>query len=121
VAQAASEWGLPIVLLAALGLAAGALGPSGAGPKEMRGLALTGLPFLLAAALTPLEVRYLYAVSPAVALLAADGLLRAAQPGPRSALWRASAGVALTGQAVLFLTGAGRAIFDRYRELTPFP
>jgi hypothetical protein len=117
IGQAASEWGLPLVALAVLGLAS--RGPawyaSANGPRGMAVLGLAGLPFLVAAAASPLEVRYLYAVAPAMALLAADGLLAAFAPGRAKPLRGALGLAALLAQGALFLAGVGWALFDRYR------
>ncbi|HEY5907645.1 MAG TPA: hypothetical protein VIZ31_06340, partial [Vicinamibacteria bacterium] len=115
--HAASEWGWPLLGLAACGWASRGVsfhwGPNG--PRALAVLGLAGLPFLAAAAASPLAVRYLYAVAPAVALLAADGLLAAMAPGPGALLRRALGLAALLAQTVLFLAGVAWTLFERYR------
>jgi hypothetical protein len=109
--QAVVEWGLPLVLLAALGLWASRGKGADRVARGLVGLALAGAPFLVAAAGSALELRYLYAVAPAVAVLAADGLL-ALGPRPRG---RVLGGLALLAQAALAVSGLARAVFERYR------
>ncbi len=115
--DATREWGWPVLLLAVLGLLtrrARWRGERG----EIAALGLAGVPFVLAAAVSPLEVRYLYAVAPAVAVLAAFGLgaIREAGPsGPVRRLGRLAMGLLTLAQAWLLLQGVARALFERYR------
>ena len=104
--QARLEWGWPVVILAAF-----ALWARRGADRGTAALALAGAPFLLAAVVSPLEVRYLYAVAPAVALLAADGIV-ALGVGLRG---RALAGLAVALQAWLGVAGLVRAVLERYR------
>jgi hypothetical protein len=67
------EWGGPALVAAALGAAAARSGASAA-PWPFRACWLAGAGLALLATLSPLEVRYLYALTPAAALLAAEGL-----------------------------------------------
>jgi hypothetical protein len=111
VRQAGAEWGLPILPLAALGLWSMGLGTASRGERCLRAMALAGVPFLLAAAGSALEVRYLYALTPAVAVLAADGLIVAG----RRPFLRAAAVVVASTQAGLAFVGVARAVYERYR------
>ena len=104
--QAWLEWGWPVVLLAAFGLWA-----RRGLPRGTAALALAGAPFLLAAIISPLEVRYLYAVGPAVALLAADGVVALGA----NLRGRALAALALAPQVWLAVAGLVRAVLERYR------
>jgi hypothetical protein len=102
------EWGLPVVLLAGVALVRRA--PL---PAPLWALVLAGLPFFAAALVTPLAVRYLYAMAPAVAALAASALVSPeAPPGPVRWLARL-AGVA---QVLWALQEVARGILERYRS-----
>ena len=68
------EWGEPAVIAVLLGAATMRL-RRGSLPRPFFALWASGGVLALVAILSPLEVRYLYALAPAVALLAADGLL----------------------------------------------
>ena len=78
----------------------------------LRALLLAGALLLLPAVASPLEVRYLYALTPAVAWLAADG---AAWLARRGGAGTAVAGLLLIAQAVLAAQNAAQALFFRYR------
>ena len=106
VGQAWLEWGGPVVLLAAFGLWA-----KRELDRSTAALALAAAPFLLAAVVSPLEVRYLYAVTAAVALLAADGFVELIT----SLRGRLLAALAVALQAGLACAGIARAILERYR------
>ena len=103
--QARLEWGWPVVILAGFGLWARP------GDRGTAALALAGAPFLLAAVVSPLEVRYLYAVAPVVALLAADGIVALAG----RLRGRLLAGLAVALQSWLAVAGLVRAVLERYR------
>ena len=80
-------------------------------PPVLWALWASGAVLAVVAIASPLEVRYLYALAPAVALLAADGLggLRE-QPGGR--LWIA---ILVLGQAWLAARGVQQAVMFAYR------
>ena len=59
-------------------LALASLGSGAGGGRPFRALWLAGLGALALALVSPLEVRYLYALTPALAVAAADGVLRLA-------------------------------------------
>ena len=72
--EARTEWGWPAMLLALASLGSGA-----GGVRSFRALWLAGLGAFALALVSPLEVRYLYALTPALAMAAADGVLRLAR------------------------------------------
>jgi len=101
------EWGWPVVIAAILGAATTRLRAISL-PRAFLALWASGGLLALIATLSPLEVRYLYALGPAVALLAADGLswLRGQRGGLlfASVLFMSQVGLAARGlvQAVVF-------------------
>ncbi|HEY6547341.1 MAG TPA: hypothetical protein VI589_05525, partial [Vicinamibacteria bacterium] len=114
---AVREWGWPVLILAVLGFLTRNRG-WWRERKETAALGLAGLPFLLAAVVSPLEVRYLYAVGPAVAVLAAEGLGVLGGVPPSGALGlagRLGAGLLVLAQAGLLGQGIWGALFERYR------
>jgi hypothetical protein len=103
------RWGLPMVLLAAAGLARGA-------EREPRPLlaaaGISALALAVVACVSPLEVRFVYAVAFAVAIVAADGLRRLSGAG------RVAQAVALgllTWQVTLAVSGLREILLERYR------
>jgi len=107
--NAVRQWGWPVVFLAALGLPR----PSRSQPDRL----LTavwgmGATLLIAAAVSPLEVRYLYAMGFAVTLAASDGAFRLFERGRTAS---AAAAVLLAWQAVLAFQGIREIVVSRYR------
>jgi hypothetical protein len=107
----AREWGIPALLLALVGLRARPFARGERAVRSLAALALAGVPFLLAAAGSALEVRYLYAVAPVVALLSAEGVMA----GARQPMLGILAAVGVVVQAAIALTGIARATYERYR------
>jgi hypothetical protein len=103
------EWGGPAIV-------AVVLGGLGAGRPEwrrgLRALWMAGGGLLLLAVLSPLEVRYLYALTPAVALAAAEGQARLHRRGGAAAL---AALLVLLAQAAVAVPNLADAIVLRYR------
>ncbi|HVQ29189.1 MAG TPA: hypothetical protein VMV21_06410 [Vicinamibacteria bacterium] len=104
------EWGWPAVVAALMG-AATMRRRAVCLPPVLWALWASGAVLAVVAIASPLEVRYLYALAPAVALLAADGLgwLRE-QPGGR--VWTA---ILVLGQAWLAARGIQQAVMFAYR------
>jgi len=103
-------WGIPAVILGIVGLSSWR--SLGALRREFTALALTGLALAAAAVFTPLEVRYVEALSFALAILAAFGL--------EALLARGTVGKALCfgllfWQAVLAALGIVEGVVRRYR------
>ena len=109
VAGPVQQWGIPVVILAILGR-----------PRPRRGLIerslaaywAAGAALVLAAVLTPLDVRYLYALTVPAAVAAAWGL---AVLSARGAAGRLAGAVLLGGQCALAARGILDAILYRYR------
>jgi hypothetical protein len=80
--------------------------------RDVRGYALGAAALLLPALASPLEVRYLLALGPAVAILAADGARRLAVRRPGGALVST---VLVCGQLVLAARNLLEAVLERYR------
>jgi hypothetical protein len=107
--DALGRWGWPVVALAALGLPR----PSRGEPDRLLTAVFTmGAALALAAALSPIEVRYLYAMGFAVSLAAAAGARSVWQRG-----WPARLAVIglLAWQVVLALRGMREILLSRYR------
>jgi hypothetical protein len=109
VERAIEAWGLPAIALAVLGRPR--LRGSGR-EREFAALWLTGGVLLIVAMASPLEVRYLYALTLAVAVAAAGGLLRLWE---RGTLGRLAALGLLAAQATLASRGVLEALLVRYR------
>jgi len=111
VAAVAGQWGLPVLVLAAVGRPR---------PRESRttldrDLAAywaAGAVLAVPAILTPLDVRYLYALSVPLAAAAGAGLVRLRERGHAGAL---TAWLLLAAQAAWGLRGLTEAIAFRYR------
>lgn len=103
------EWGVPVLLLAA---AAPWRGASGEVERDMRVYGLCCLALALPALLSPLAVRYVLALCPALALLAADGALRLGATGRAG---RLAAALLILAQAALAADNVAEAILQRYR------
>jgi hypothetical protein len=107
--EALARWAIPATLLAAAGL----LRPS---PDELRPLLKTAgvaaAVLAVVGSVSPVEVRYVYAVAFAVAILAADGATKSFALGVPGRL--AAAGL-LAWQIVLALTGIQEILLSRYR------
>jgi hypothetical protein len=106
---AGRQWGWPAILLALVGR------PGLNGDAVDRGLrcfSLAGLVLALVAAVSPLEVRYLHALTLPLAVAAAAGLDRLLRVG-----WggRLAAFGLLAWQAALALSGVLEGLLDRYR------
>jgi hypothetical protein len=104
------QWGLPAMLLAWLGRPRGTA--SGL-DRDLLAFWAAGAVLVVPALLTPLDVRYLYALTCPVAVAAGAGLAGLAAEGGG---WRRWAGAALlVAQAVLAGLGILEAVLYRYR------
>jgi hypothetical protein len=106
---AIGQWGLPAILLAWLGR------PGHSGPgldRDLRAFWAAGALLLLPALLTPLDVRYLYALTCPLAVAAGAGLSGLLAAGG----WRHWTGLLLLlSQAALAALGILEALLHRYR------
>ena len=110
VLTAVGQWGLPAIVLAWLGRPR----PS-SGDRYSRDLAaywLAGLVLAVPAIVSPLEVRYLYGLTAAVALSAGAGAARVHAQGGR---WRLAGWALVLAQIVLGARGIAEAVVVRYR------
>jgi hypothetical protein len=106
---AATQWGLPAIALAVLGR-----------PRPARGLLerdlaawwIAGAALVLPAIFTPLDVRYLYALTLPVAVAAAWGLATLAGRGSGG---RAAGAALFAAQSALAVRGIVEAVLHRYR------
>ncbi len=101
--------GLPVLVLAA---AARWRGPTTPLERDVRAYTLGAFALFLVALVSPLEVRYVLALGPGLALLAAEGterLARASLPG------RFAAALLLLAQAALAVRYVGESVLARYR------
>jgi hypothetical protein len=107
---AVEQWGLPAIVLAWLGRPR----PAGDGryPRDLAAYWLAGLVLALPAIVSPLEVRYVYGLTAAVALSAGAGAARleAAGPAPRLA-----GRLLVLAQIVLGARAIAEALVVRYR------
>jgi hypothetical protein len=103
------QWGVPALVLAWLGRPRPAHSPL---DRDLAAFWVGGLALALPAVVSPLEVRYLYALTPAVAIAAAFGFERLARkPGAVSvAAW-----LLLASQVWLALAALREALLTRYR------
>ena len=110
VLTAVGQWGLPAIVLAWLGRPR----PS-SGDRYSRDLAaywLAGLVLAVPAIVSPLEVRYLYGLTAAVALSAGAGAARVHAQGGR---WRLAGWALVLAQIVLGAREIAEAVVVRYR------
>lgn len=109
VLSALGRWGVPAILLAAVGSSE----PAQGGPeRDLRAL-LPGVALLVVpAVISPLEVRYQYALTAPLAVVAASGLVRLWQ---RGTVGRLLAGGLLTAQAVIGARSVVEDVLIRYR------
>lgn len=103
------QWGGPALLAIVLGRLGAARAEWGRG---LRALWMAGGGLLLLAVLSPLEVRYLYALTPAAALASAEGQARLWRRGGAAA---GAAGVLVLAQMAVAVPGWADAIAFRYR------
>jgi hypothetical protein len=104
---AGATWGLPAVALAACGRP-----DPGAAGRDLRAVWCAGGVLCLVAVLSPLDVRYLYALTFAVAAAAATGVLRLWRQGGVRRVLAVLGGLALAAQGAL---GVAQALWQRYR------
>jgi hypothetical protein len=107
---ALGQWGSPAIVLAWLGRPR-----PHAGTRSERDLAaywIAGLVLAIPAVVSPLEVRYLYGLTAAVALSAGAGAARLEGAGGAS---RLIGRVLLAAQAALGIMGIAEALISRYR------
>jgi hypothetical protein len=102
------EWGLPVLVLLGFARFKGELSVE----RDMRAYACGAALLALPAVLTPLEVRYVLALGPAVAWLAADGAFNLFERGRTG---RVAVLALLSSQAVLAARNLAEAVFVRYR------
>ncbi|MET0555165.1 MAG: hypothetical protein ABW221_19135 [Vicinamibacteria bacterium] len=102
-----AQWGVPAIALAAFGWP-----PPDAAGRDLRALWGAGAVLCLVALLSPLDVRYLYALTCAVAVAAAAGCLRLWRSGGAQRALAVLAGLALAAQGLL---GVAQALWQRYR------
>jgi len=110
VLTAAAQWGLPAIVLAWLGRPRPAPGDRYA--RDLASYWLAGLVLAVPAIVSPLEVRYLYGLTAAVALSAGAGAARAHAQGGR---WRLAGWALVLAQIVLSARGIAEAVVVRYR------
>lgn len=106
---AATQWGIPALLLALAGLPRPSTGTLG---RDLTALWLAGAALAVAAVVSPLEVRYLYALAPVLSVAAATG---AAALWVKGTFGRALAAALLLGQLVLAGRHLAEALLARYR------
>ena len=110
VLTAVGQWGLPAIVLAWLGRPRPAPGDRYA--RDLAAYWLAGLVLAVPAIVSPLEVRYLYGLTAAVALSAGAGAARAHAQGGR---WRLAGWALVLAQIVLGARGIAEAVVVRYR------
>ena len=107
--EAAHGWGLPAVLLALIGLPRASAGRPG---RDLLAYWIAGGLLALTAVVSPVDVRYVYALAPVLAVAASSGLVR---------LWQRGGGarflgvVLLAWEAVLGTRNMAEALLWRYR------
>jgi len=106
---AIEQWGLPALVLAVIGRPRPA---RGALDRGLAAYAIAGAFFLLPALMTPLDVRYLYALTVPVAVAAAWGLARLLERGTAG---RMAGALLFALQAALAARGIVEAVLHRYR------
>lgn len=111
IARLREQWGLPAGALALLGVGKGAHSENGLA-RDLTAFWCAGLALAATALVSPLEVRYLYALTLPVALAAGFGAMILWEAGK----WRRGvAVVALAAQAVFAARGLAEAVLVRYR------
>ena len=110
VLTAVGQWGLPAIVLAWLGRPRPSTGDRYA--RDLAAYWLAGLVLAVPAIVSPLEVRYLYGLTAAVALSAGAGAARAHAQGGR---WRLAGWALVLAQIVLGARGIAEAVVVRYR------
>jgi hypothetical protein len=106
---ALDQWGLAAALLGALGVLRGRFAEW---RPALAAWGLAGLALAFAALVSPLEVRYLYALTLPLAVVAAEGVEWLLARGPGGAVL---AGLLLSWQACLAIQGVVEGILHRYR------
>ena len=104
------QWGLPAIVLAWLGRPRPLPGDRYA--RDLAAYWLAGLVLAVPAIVSPLEVRYLYGLTAAVALSAGAGAARVHAQGGR---WRLAGWALVLAQIVLGARGIAEAVVVRYR------
>lgn len=106
------QWGAPAMVLALLGWPRGREGTAAALDRDLKAFWWTGALLAVPAVLSPLEVRYLYALTVPLAVAAAAGLWRwhDAGGGRRVLGWALA-----TAQAALAVKGIVEAVVSRSR------
>jgi hypothetical protein len=107
---AIGQWGLPAIVLAWAGRPRPVPGDRHA--RDLSGYWLAGLVLALPAIVSPLEVRYLYGLTAAVALSAGAG---AAHLNDRGGGWRIAGWALVLAQIVLGARAIAEAVVLRYR------
>ena len=107
---AIDQWGLPAIVLAVLGRPRPARGHL---DRSLAGFWIAGALLVLPAVLTPLDVRYLYALTVPLAVAAAWGLVRLGEKGRGG---RAAGALLFALQAALAARGIVEAVLYRYRS-----
>jgi len=110
VLTAAAQWGLPAIVLAWLGRPRPAPGDRYA--RDLASYWLAGLVLAVPAVVSPLEVRYLYGLTAAVALSAGAGAARLHAQGGG---WRVAGWALVMAQIVLGAREIAEAMVVRYR------
>ena len=110
VLTAVGQWGLPAIVLAWLGRPRPSPGDRYA--RDLAAYWLAGLVLAVPAIVSPLEVRYLYGLTAAVALSAGAGAARAHAQGGR---WRLAGWALVLAQIVLGAREIAEAVVVRYR------
>ena len=106
---AIGQWGLPVLLLAWWGRPRR---PFDHLDQQLAAFWLAGSALFFLALVSPLEVRYIYALSLPVAVAAARGLFRLYDMGPTG---RAAAWLLVAGQIAIAGHGVVEAVLHRYR------
>jgi hypothetical protein len=107
---AVGQWGLPAIVLAWLGRPRPA--PDGRYARDLAAYWLAGLALAVPAIVSPLEVRYVYGLSAAVALSAGAGAARLEGAGPAP---RAAGRLLVLAQIALGARAIAEALIVRYR------
>jgi hypothetical protein len=107
--EAAAGWGLPAVLLAVVGLPHASAGRPG---RDLVAYWIAGGLLASAAVVSPVDVRYVYALAPVLAVASASGFIRLWQRGGAA---RFLGLVLLAWEAVLGTRNMAEALLWRYR------
>ena len=106
--EAASGWGLPAIALALLGLPRSQERPG----RDLMAYWLAGALLAVAALVSPVDVRYMYALAPILAIAACFGFVRLWQRGIPA---RLLALALIAWQATLGVRNMAEAVYWRYR------